>query len=55
MSRQLTQIKCDVPLSAGDVDLRRQAPDMEALGRCFDRADFGPMLRRQAERIAQHM
>jgi len=54
VSRQLTQIKCDIPLNTGQEDLRRSAPDMDELHRFFDRADFGPMLRRQAERIAEH-
>ncbi len=53
VSRQLTQIKCDIPMGTGQEDLRRTAPDMDELHRFFDRADFGPMLRRQAERIAE--
>ena len=41
-----------MPLEASATTLRRGTPDLEALGAFYDRAGFGPMLRRQAERIA---
>jgi 5'-3' exonuclease len=52
LARELTRIACDMPLLAGPAELRRVAPDLGALGAFYDRAGFGPMLRRQAERIA---
>jgi 5'-3' exonuclease len=52
LARELTRIACDMPLAADAGTLRRQAPDLAALGDFYDRAGFGPMLRRQAERIA---
>ena len=52
LARRLTGIACDMPLAAGREDLRRRAPDVDALGGFFDRHNFGPMLRRQAERLA---
>jgi DNA polymerase-1 len=58
MSRRLTQIECNVQLSNQEAereDLRRSAPDMDTLTKLYDHADFGPLLRRQAERIAEHI
>ncbi len=52
LARELTRIACDMPLEASPAALRRAAPDLAALGEFYDRAGFGPMLRRQAERIA---
>ncbi|MGI9290611.1 MAG: 5'-3' exonuclease [Gammaproteobacteria bacterium] len=58
LSRELSRIECDVPLDDGHdhepADLRRDAPDLGSLNDLYDRADFGLMLRRQAERIAEH-
>lgn len=54
VSRELTQIKCDIPMQAERDDLRRAAPDIAALNEFFDEVDFGQMLRRQAGRIAEH-
>ena len=53
LARQLTGIACDMPMATGREDLRRRAPDVAALGAFFDHHNFGPMLRRQAERLAQ--
>jgi len=53
VSRQLTRIECDVPMTAEPATLRRSRPDMAALHGLFDAADFGLSLRRQAERIAE--
>jgi len=36
----------------GRADLTRRAPDVAALTEFFDRHNFGPLLRRQAERLA---
>jgi hypothetical protein len=58
MSRRLTKIECAVPLAidkdAEREHLKRTSPDMESLNALYDQADFGQMLRRQAERIAAH-
>ncbi|NND54675.1 MAG: exodeoxyribonuclease IX [Gammaproteobacteria bacterium] len=59
ISRKLTRIACDVPIDAVPANserdtLRRSAPDMDQLHALFDKADFGTMLRRQADRIAAH-
>ena len=53
LARELTRIACDMPLPVTAAELRRAPPDLEALGSFYDRAGFGPMLRRQAERIAR--
>jgi len=53
LARELTRIACDMPLEAEPAALRRAAPDLATLGEFYDRAGFGPMLRRQAERIAR--
>ena len=51
-ARRLTEIACNMPLEIGRTDLVRRAPDVAALTAFFDRHNFGPMLRRQAERLA---
>ena len=54
LARRLTGIACDMPLDL-DLDhgqLRPRAPDIAALNAFFDRSGFGPMLRRQVERLA---
>ncbi len=53
LARRLTHIVCDLPLSIETSALRRQRPDLARLTRFFDRQSFGPLLRRQAERLAQ--
>ncbi len=55
LSRRLSKIECDVPMQSEREQLRRKAPDMDALNELYDRADFGQVLRRQAERIAAHI
>lgn len=50
-ARQLTGIACDMPMQFDPAGLRRRAPDMARLNELFDRCGFGPMLRRQAERL----
>lgn len=52
LARRLTTIACDMPLEITIERLQRRAPDLDALGAFYDRARFGVMLRRQAERIA---
>ena len=53
LARELTRIACDMPLAVGTDGLRRSAPDLAGLGAFYDRAGFGPMLRKQAEQIAR--
>ena len=52
LARRLTEIACDMPLEITHTELTRRAPDVAALTEFFDRHNFGPMLRRQAERLA---
>jgi 5'-3' exonuclease len=52
LARRLTEIACDMPLEVERAMLARRAPDVPALTEFFDRHNFGPMLRRQAERLA---
>jgi DNA polymerase I len=52
LARRLTEIACDMPLQVTHTDLKRRAPDVAALTEFFDRHNFGPLLRRQAERLA---
>jgi 5'-3' exonuclease len=52
LARRLTEIACNMPLEVMHSDLARRAPDLPALTDFFDRHNFGPMLRRQAERLA---
>jgi 5'-3' exonuclease len=52
LARRLTAIACDMPLAIGADALRRRAPDGAGLERFFDAQGFGPLLRRQVERLA---
>ncbi|MGH8319694.1 MAG: 5'-3' exonuclease [Steroidobacteraceae bacterium] len=52
VARRLTRIVCDMPLGVAASDLRPRAPDLAALGSLYDRLGFGPLLRRQGERLA---
>jgi DNA polymerase I len=52
LARRLTEIACDMPLEIAHAELTRRAPDMPGLAGFFDRHNFGPLLRRQAERLA---
>lgn len=52
LARELTAIECDVPLQATPDSLRRGAPDLPGMQEFCERQGFGPMLRRQAERLA---
>jgi len=53
LARRLTCIACDMPLDFAPGDLRRRAPDVPALESFYERARFGPMLGRQAQRLAR--
>jgi hypothetical protein len=52
LARRLTEIACHMPLEILHTDLVRRAPDVASLTEFFDRHNFGPLLRRQAERLA---
>jgi 5'-3' exonuclease len=52
LARRLTAIALDMPLEACLEQLQPRAPDLTALGEFCDRHNFGPMLRRQGERLA---
>jgi hypothetical protein len=52
LARRLTTIACDMPMEVTVEQLRRRKPDLAALETFYDRAKFGAMLRRQAQRIA---
>ena len=53
LARRLTRIVCDMPLGVSAPDLRPRAPDLAGLGSFYDRLGFGPLLRRQGERLAE--
>jgi DNA polymerase I len=53
VARRLTRIVCDMPLGVSAGDLRPRVPDLAALGSLYDRLGFGPLLRRQGERLAE--
>jgi 5'-3' exonuclease len=50
-ARSLTRIVCDVPMSARP-DLERRSPDLAQIETFCSGHGFGPLLRRQAERLA---
>jgi DNA polymerase-1 len=52
LARRLTEIACDMPLDIAHSELARRPPDVAALREFFDRHNFGPSLRKQAERLA---
>jgi 5'-3' exonuclease len=52
LARQLTRIVCDLPLTPGREGLARRLPDVPAVMQLYDSLGFGPLLRRQAERLA---
>ncbi len=55
LARRLTRIVCDMPLGVSAADLRPRTPDLAALGGFYDRLGFGPLLRRQGERLAAQL
>ncbi len=52
LARRLTGIVRDMPLDVDRERLRLRGPDLAALGAFCDRHNFGPMIRRQGERLA---
>lgn len=53
LARSLTRIACDAPLLAGREQLRLRAPDLAGLEVFCERQGFGPLLLRQAQRLAE--
>jgi DNA polymerase-1 len=53
LARKLTVIACDMPLAFEPSDLERRPPDVPALESFYEQARFGPMLGRQARRLAE--
>ena len=53
LARRLTRIVCDMPLGVSASDLRPRTPDLAALRALYDQLGFGPLLRRQGERLAE--
>jgi 5'-3' exonuclease len=52
VARRLTRIVCDMPLGVSSSDLQPKVPNLAALFALYDRLGFGPLLRRQGERLA---
>jgi len=52
LARELTRIRCDMPLAVTRADLRRRAPDLAAIEVFCAANGFGPLLQRQAARLA---
>jgi 5'-3' exonuclease len=52
LARQLTRIRCDMPLAVTRADLRRRPPDLAAIEGFCTANGFGLLLQRQAARLA---
>ena len=52
LARRLTRIACDAPVGLENGGVRRR-PRLDALESFFDRQRFGPLLRRQSQRVAE--
>lgn len=55
LARRLTTIACDMPLEFSPRDIERRPPDVAALESFYGRAKFGPLLHKQALRLAQDL
>jgi len=53
LARSLTLIACDMPIDLAGEPLQRRPPQLDALMSFFDEQGFGPLLRKQAQRLAQ--
>lgn len=53
LSRQLTRITCDMPLTLGPGALQRRLPDVPAVTDLYEQLGFGPLLRQQCERMTE--
>jgi len=52
LARELTRIRCDMPLSVAREQLRRRQPDLMGIDTFCTGNGFGALLRRQAERLS---
>ncbi|HYM35936.1 MAG TPA: 5'-3' exonuclease H3TH domain-containing protein [Steroidobacteraceae bacterium] len=52
LARRLTAIACDAPMNAELESLQRKTLDFQGINKLYDAFGFGPLLRKQAERIA---
>jgi len=52
LARQLTRIRCDMPLDVTRADLKRRPPDLAAIESFCMANGFGALLQRQAARLA---
>jgi len=52
LAQQLTQIKCDMPISAAKSGLKRKVPDMVAIRKIFDELGFADSLARKIASLA---
>jgi 5'-3' exonuclease len=52
LARELTRIRCDMPLPVTRAELRRRTPDLGAIGDFCAANGFGALLPRQAARLA---
>ncbi len=55
LARQLTRIRCDMPLAVTRADLKRRLPDLTAIEGFCSANGFGPLLARQVGRLAGAM
>lgn len=55
LARRLTEIACDMPLQVDLTMLERTQPDLQRLHGLYEAANFGPLLRNQAERITRSL
>lgn len=55
LAQQLTRIRCDMPLSAARKELKRKAPDMDAINTVFDQLGFSDTLRNKVAKLAQEV
>ncbi len=51
LARELTRIRCDMPLAVSRADLRRRVPDMPGIDGFCSANGFGQLLSRQAARL----
>lgn len=51
LARELTRIRCDMPLAVTRMDLRRRSPDMRGIDVFCNANGFGQLLSRQAARL----
>ncbi len=53
LAQQLTQIKCDMPISAAKTKLTLKKPDLDAVNALFDELGFSNTLRNKVRKLAE--